>query len=319
MSRRNFLALGACGLTLLAAARSQVDVVIVGAGAAGLAAARHLLACGRSVLVLEAAQRVGGRAWTDQRAFSVPVDLGCGWLHQADRNPLMPIARSLGFTLRAHDHAGEHFLDAGVALAAARRAQIAAARQALASAIEGVGAQDAALACLLTDPADLALQRAARELAELDAGGAAEDTSVLGLRAQGSTQPNWLVQQGMGQIVAALARDVPVVLGQRVTAIAQQAHGVSVHTADHRITAAHCIVTVSTGVLRADDIRFTPALDQGALAALEALPMGHFKRWCWNSMRRSRVSRPETGFMKAAVSSHSGRWRFWSIPLPRIW
>ena len=57
---------------------STIDTLIIGAGAAGLAAARRLQAAGQAVLVLEAAQRVGGRAWTDTTTFSAPIDRGFG-------------------------------------------------------------------------------------------------------------------------------------------------------------------------------------------------------------------------------------------------
>ena len=61
---------------------AEVDVVIVGAGAAGVAAARRLAPSGLSVILLEASGRVGGRAWTYDVA-GLGVDLGCGWLHSA--------------------------------------------------------------------------------------------------------------------------------------------------------------------------------------------------------------------------------------------
>ena len=77
---------------------SSVHVVIIGAGAAGLAAASALSGQGLSVLVLEARDRIGGRALT-QRLDGVDFDVGCEWLHSADRNCFVPIARSLGFEL----------------------------------------------------------------------------------------------------------------------------------------------------------------------------------------------------------------------------
>jgi len=78
---------------------SQVDAVVIGAGAAGIAAARRLVdAGGVSVLVLEARERAGGRAWTIA-AGGHPADLGCEWLHSADRNVLAPLAEQLGFTI----------------------------------------------------------------------------------------------------------------------------------------------------------------------------------------------------------------------------
>ena len=78
---------------------SNVDVAIVGAGAAGISAARHLLRAGRRIAVLEARDRVGGRAWTETGTLGVPVDMGCAWLHSADRNPWTTYARQHGFTV----------------------------------------------------------------------------------------------------------------------------------------------------------------------------------------------------------------------------
>ena len=68
-------------------ASNDVDVVVVGAGAAGIAAARRLHDSGVSCLLIEARSRLGGRALTviDETGFA--LDLGCGWLHSANRNP----------------------------------------------------------------------------------------------------------------------------------------------------------------------------------------------------------------------------------------
>src|SRR5437764_13462291 len=78
---------------------SEVDVAVIGAGAAGIGAARRLRAGGRvSLLVLEGRDRAGGRAWT-VNAGGHPADLGCEWLHSADRNLLVPLAERLGLAL----------------------------------------------------------------------------------------------------------------------------------------------------------------------------------------------------------------------------
>src|SRR5689334_16545693 len=77
----------------------SLDVIVVGAGAAGLVAARELTAAGLAVRVLEARDRVGGRAWTDRQTLGLPIDRGCAWLHSADRNPWTEYARRQGFRL----------------------------------------------------------------------------------------------------------------------------------------------------------------------------------------------------------------------------
>src|SRR3981081_3491309 len=78
---------------------SEVDVAIVGAGAAGLGTARALENSGLSVIVLEARDRVGGRAHTIMAAPDITFDPGCGWLTRADRNSFVAIAGRLNFEI----------------------------------------------------------------------------------------------------------------------------------------------------------------------------------------------------------------------------
>ena len=77
---------------------TNADIVIVGAGAAGIAAARRLATSGLSAIVLEATGRIGGRAWTCDVA-GLHLDLGCGWLNSADRNPWTRVAEAAGFAV----------------------------------------------------------------------------------------------------------------------------------------------------------------------------------------------------------------------------
>ena len=80
-----------------ATASSSPDVVIVGAGIAGITAARELAKAGVSFTVVEARNRIGGRAYTESQTFGVPFDHGCAWLHSADKNPLTPLIKGVGF------------------------------------------------------------------------------------------------------------------------------------------------------------------------------------------------------------------------------
>ena len=79
------------------------DVIIVGAGVAGLSAAERLRTSGFDVIVLEAADHTGGRCVTDNQIFSTPFDLGAAWLHCTDVNPLADRAEWSGETLFKED------------------------------------------------------------------------------------------------------------------------------------------------------------------------------------------------------------------------
>lgn len=93
LSRRSFLAASAALLArpALAAkpAGEDADVIVIGAGAAGLAAARRLTAEKLRVLVFEASDRIGGRCATDTTTFGIPFDLGAHWIHNPGANPLL--------------------------------------------------------------------------------------------------------------------------------------------------------------------------------------------------------------------------------------
>ncbi len=79
----------------------QFDTIVVGAGAAGLSAARILQRGGLTVRILEAKNRVGGRAFTDHESFAVPFDHGCAWLSAGAYNPLLKLAKGDGFRMEA--------------------------------------------------------------------------------------------------------------------------------------------------------------------------------------------------------------------------
>ena len=104
LSRRSFLASSvavAAHPALALPASSGIDVVIVGAGAAGIAAARRIAAAGRKPAIFEATDRMGGRCFTDTRTFGVPYDLGAHWIHMPDTNPIAKLGLKTGLDLYA--------------------------------------------------------------------------------------------------------------------------------------------------------------------------------------------------------------------------
>src|SRR5262249_37820064 len=130
--------------------RSEVDVAVIGAGAAGIGAARRLREAGTvSLVVLEARERVGGRGHTIAPA-GFPLGRGAEWLHSADRNSLSPIAQHLGFSVHRRPpewttrlrRSGET-IEAEAEWIALREAQRVARRRA------ATGAEDGSLAVVL--------------------------------------------------------------------------------------------------------------------------------------------------------------------------
>lgn len=278
LSRRSLLAGLLAASALPSWARAQAanpDVVVIGAGAAGLAAAHALATAGLSFVVIEAKDRIGGRAFTDTASFGLPFDHGCSWLHQSDRNPFTPIARAAGFSLLPHDDAGEAVFVGDRRANAAEMAAYGKAWRGVYNAIGKLGRvhEDVAPAPYLPD--DPPWTHVAKSwIGPLDMGVDVEDFSAVDWWTLDDTEPNLLVREGYGTLVAHYGRDVPVRLSTPSTLVRWGGPGVEVETPAGTIAAKACIVTVSTGVLAAEAIRFDPPLPAEKRDAIAGLPMG---------------------------------------------
>ncbi|SOB87717.1 monoamine oxidase [Sphingomonas guangdongensis] len=250
---------------------THVDVAIIGAGAAGVGAARTLAASGQSILLIEASDRVGGRAHT-VTLDGHPHDMGCGWLHSAERNPWVAVAEAAGHAIdRSPNSWGEQYRDLGFA-----PADQAAAGQAY-DAFE----QRLRSAPFASDRAADALEPGGVWNGFIDAlsgyiNGA--NLSALSVRDylaydDAASEVNWRLPGGYGTLVAGSLPPVPLVLACPVTALDLSGGTVRLDTPRGTIEAARVIVTVSTTVLASDAIRWPAALDQHRHAAA-MLPLG---------------------------------------------
>lgn len=247
------------------------DMAVIGAGAAGLSAARRLAAAGRSVVLIEASQRIGGRAWT-QTIEGMPLDLGCGWLHSAERNPLVDIAGMSGFTIdRSPSAWHDQYRDLGFSPSQRHAAN------------ETWDALQRRFACdpPASDRAADALDPGGPYNAYLEAvsgymnGAGLDSLSIADYLAydRAASETNWRVPEGLGTLIAAQLPPVTVKLATPVTAIDLTGRNVGIETRGGTVRAAAAIVTVSTAVLAAGCITFTPAIDTHRHAATQ-LPLG---------------------------------------------
>src|SRR6185437_8000756 len=255
---------------------SSIDVAIIGAGAAGLSAAHALQNSGLSVLVLEARDRVGGRAHTITPASGIVFDLGCGWLHSADKNRFVGVADQLNFEIDKtlppwRDRAvGNVFpQDERADFIRSLDAFFDRAEQAARRAI--LGGRDA--------PADTCLEAGNRWNPMIDAvssyinGCELNQVSLLDLDAYEDTEINWRVRRGYGALMAAYGASCPLALNCEVSLIDHSGKQIRIETSQGVLTADKVIVTVPTNLLADEDIRFHPALPAKIDAAL-GLPLG---------------------------------------------
>jgi len=250
------------------------DVVIIGAGTAGLAAADALAKSGIETVVLEAAGHIGGRCYSDTSVQNVPFDMGGSWLHSADINPLARLAAERGVTLHKKPWADcSWVISDGQALSADQRDDYNQYVPNMWRSVRNTGA-------LETDnaPADVMATSKWKDTAKLliapMQGGDFDVTSAKDIAQYDHTDEDWLVQGGLGAFVTGLFRDVPVHLNCPVTKIDTTGTLVRVTTAKGDLVAKHVIITVSTGVLAAESITFMPPLPDRKLAAIEQLPNG---------------------------------------------
>jgi monoamine oxidase len=248
------------------------DIAIIGAGAAGIGAARQLAGRGLSVAVLEALPRLGGRAST-VLTRGLPLDLGCGWLHSADRNPWTRIAETAGFVVERRRSAwDQQFGDLGGAPAdweAAGAAFDAWSRRI----VEEPPASDRAIDAVAPGERWLAyLQALSGYISgdELERISAADYVAYDGA----STSINWRLPAGYGTLIASrFPADVTLHPAMPVERLDINGPGVELVTPRGTLRCRAAIITVSTHVLAGTAIRWPAALDAWREAAAH-LPLG---------------------------------------------
>ncbi len=252
---------------------NDVDVAVVGAGAAGLAAAKTLVKAGRTVAVFEAMDRIGGRAWTEIETFGFAFDRGCAWLHAGDRNPFYAEASAAGLRLHPHDMGVDHLYFGRSKARAEALAAMAAADVAMAEAMAKAGESSRdVLGALL--PQSAAADAAATYGGPMDFAMDADEISIADFATAADLDPNYFPFDGFGSIVARWGGDVAVERATPVREIRWDGPGVAIVTDRGSVRAGKVLVTVSTGVLAYGGIRFTPELPVAYGEAFEDLPMG---------------------------------------------
>jgi monoamine oxidase len=302
---------------------TATDVIVVGAGVTGLGAALRIKAAGYSVIVLEAANRIGGRCYCDNSTFAVPVDIGGEWLHQAltanvllglaieasKRNPkiarpvpdLFPRVVFDGSKPLDPNHPNDRNLRAALNMTVAMNL-----------AINGAGAIAGNI------HADVSCAKATDFLAGekwYGFGSAASGVGRSGTAMKNSSsldyynfsllspapvtlaiEDDWLIRSGMGNFIATFTNGLDVRTSKPVTSVDYTRQGVTVRAGGQIFRAKAAIVTASVGVLRKGKIAFIPGLPPLHKDAIAHLKMGYANKYWLQFKPGTHFNLPKPGY-----------------------
>jgi len=250
------------------------DVAIVGAGAAGIAAARRLVAAGLTVTVLEARPRIGGRTVTVPLKGH-PVDLGAHWLHAGPINPLVRIGHERGEPLRRAPVDGHLFVRGRPGRRAESRALDHAFGVADRAMTQAARLREDQPAAKVLPPMG-AFGRRVAAIHGLVSGRPLEEVSLHDFPSM-EYSDNLFIAGGLGAYVARLASRLPVRPGAAVHAVDWSGPGVRIESSAGTLRARAAVVTAPMAVLQRDTIRFAPALPDGMQAAIHGFTQGVYE------------------------------------------
>jgi len=284
MTRRGFLSASAVmaatpvlyGRAFAAPLPREADIVVIGAGAAGIAAARRIQAANRRVVVVEAANQIGGRCITDTSSFEVPFDRGARWMHNPDANPMIKLARAAGLEIVT--------APSGQKIRVGRRnARAGETEDFLATLVKANRALDDAsrrgdISCAAALPKELGDWGGTVDfmLGASFSGKDLRDLSVVDKVRAGDHNLVFACRQGLGTLIAKLGDGLPVSLATPASRIAWSNRDVTVETPAGRIVARAAIVTVSSNVLADGTIKFAPDIPKRTLDAASKLSLGSY-------------------------------------------
>lgn len=266
------------------AATRRVDVIVVGAGMAGLAAAQALQERGLSVVVLEASDRVGGRTET-RTVGGLAFDAGAAWIHATDENPLTPRVRALGLSMRPN--AAPSLAYGGAESPEREGAKIREAFEALEARVDALATRGVDVpVARVADGSTPHARIAENILGPLTMGVPLEQVSSLDLGGQPSenhgahTQatPDLFVGEGLATLTQSFQHGVPIRLDSPVSRIQVGDLGARVEAGGRTYHAKKVILATSTGALGSGQIQFQPPLPEWKTKALEAVPMVTYEK-----------------------------------------
>ena len=269
------------------AAATGLKVLVIGAGMAGLAAARDLRQRGHDVLVIEGSDRIGGRIHTSHAWPDVAIDLGASWIHGMNGNPITTLAKDAGARLATTSYDSYSVFDTnGRRLSPAAEQRLDAMNKRIAKIlVKAQGAQrDQSVQSAVRRGLDWAnLSTGDRRLAsfiltseiEMEYSGAAADTSTYWFDSDAVFRGEDAVfLDGYSVVIDALAQGLSVSTGEPVSRVAMTGDGVLVTTSSRTYSGDCVVVTLPLGVLKTGSVEFAPGLPAPKRQAIAALQMG---------------------------------------------
>lgn len=302
----------------------RLRVSVLGAGMAGLGAARQLHDAGAEVAVIEARGRIGGRTFTSNLWPDLPVDMGASWIHGTKSNPITALAAEIGAEWTATSYKRSvNVDDAGRPIdflgAAARAKKLVKAARLLVDDLDHDTSLQAAIeACpkwrALSPPDRRLLRLAINTRIEHEYSGDWSRLSAWYFDA-GKDYPGHeaVLNRGYGPLVAHLARGLDIRLGEAVVAVAPTSSGVEVTTTRGVHSADHVIVTLPLGVLKSGLVRFAEPMARSRQRAIDGLRMGLLNK-CW--LRFDRIFWPRDVDWIDFMGSVETQWAEWMSGVP---